>query len=81
MWNSKRNLKRTFNIEVFGTAYPYGAKSAVKIRDMIYIQKAGYHFAFGTVAAGVVRCVRGGFYLPGINVNQKNYTEILDGCG
>ena len=81
MWNSKRNLERTFNIEVCGAAYPYGAKSDVKIRDMIYTQKAGYYFAFGTVAAGVFPFVKGGFYLPRINVNQKNYTEILDGCG
>ena len=78
MWNSKRNFERTFSIEVFGTAYPHGAKSDMKIRNMIYTQKAEYHFAFGTVTAGVFPFAKGGFYLPRMNVNQKNYIEILD---
>ncbi len=77
---SKKNLEKIFHVKISGMAYPYGAKSDVKLRDMHYAKKTGYHFAFGTVSTGIFSRLVNRFYLPRINVNQENYRRIIDRC-
>ena len=78
--NSKTNLEQCFNVSIYGMAYPYGAMSDVKFRDMNFTKKAGYNYAFGTVSIGISSKIKGKFYLPRINVNQENYRIIISRC-
>lgn len=60
-------------------AFPYGSVFACPKRSIIYVKKCGYSMAFSTIAA---RCNRRLFdknrwFLPRINVNEKNYTKVI----
>ena len=60
-------------------AFPYGSIYACTKKSIKFVKKCGYKMGFSTIA---VRCSRTMFennrwFLPRINVNEKNYTKVL----
>lgn len=75
--NSKMLLEQTFGKEVCSCAYPYGSMSAVTEKCIACAKEAGYLRAFGTVATGYADNEENVWFLPRINVNEKNYRIII----
>lgn len=77
---SKRKLEKEFGIEVIYMAYPYGSYSAVSRRDRSNVRKVGYRCAFSTINCGVSRKIHDKFFLPRVNVNEKNCASVIERC-
>lgn len=60
-------------------AFPYGSVYACTKESIKFVKKCGYRMGFSTIA---VRCSQKWFennrwFLPRININEKNYTKVL----
>lgn len=80
MIESKKKLEQIFNTRVDYMAYPYGSYSSIRMCDRRNAKKVGFLGAFGTVSLGVSERNINLFFIPRINVNENNYTHILERC-
>lgn len=77
---SKRKLEDIFNTKLTYMTYPYGSYSSVRICDRNNVKKAGYLGAFSTVSIGFNKQKVNPFFIPRININEKNYRHIVERC-
>lgn len=77
---SKMNLEKLFSTQISYMAYPYGSYSAVRYIDRQNVKKSGFIGAFGTVNKGIGTKIRDRYFLPRINVNERNLMRIIERC-
>lgn len=77
IYESKRILEKYIRREVEYFAYPYGSIYACSKKDIDNANKAGYKMAFSTINSNLsYKVIKSRFFIPRINVNEKNYMKI-----
>lgn len=73
---SGEKLEEVINMSVKIFAYPFGSLDAVGKREQS-IASEKYRIAYGTLQGGVTKNVNS-FYIPRININEKNYLNFYN---
>lgn len=76
---SKEYLNSQFNISVNCYAYPYGSFNNVKYTNVRAVRNADYALGFSTIMSGIKKVNKyNQYFLPRINVNNSNFTGIIN---
>jgi peptidoglycan/xylan/chitin deacetylase (PgdA/CDA1 family) len=77
IYNCKIELENMINKEIEYFAYPYGSIYACSRKNIINVERCGYKLAFSTLNSHISKKIlKDRFFIPRINVNEKNYKKI-----